>query len=61
LNCTCAPVFDYTGREVARVGLFGHAPDETALMAEGARGARDLARLVSGPARPPADSGAVGM
>jgi hypothetical protein len=47
LNCTCAPVFDYTGREVARVGLFGHAPDETALVADGAKHAWELARLVS--------------
>ena len=28
LICTCAPVRDYTGREVARVGVFAHAADE---------------------------------
>jgi DNA-binding IclR family transcriptional regulator len=47
LNCTCAPVFDYTGREVARVGLFGHAPDEGSLVTDGARNAWELARLIS--------------
>jgi DNA-binding IclR family transcriptional regulator len=47
LNCTCAPVFDYTGREVARVGLFGHAPDEAKLVDVSARGAWELARSIS--------------
>jgi hypothetical protein len=47
LNCTCAPVFDYTGREVARVGLFGHAPDGVAAPRDGARTAWELARLIS--------------
>ncbi len=28
LFCTCAPVHDYTGREVARVGVFGHGADD---------------------------------
>ena len=28
LLCTCAPVHDYTGRQVARVGVFAHASDE---------------------------------
>lgn len=28
LLCTCAPVHDYTGRQVARVGVFAHAADE---------------------------------
>ena len=28
LFCTCAPVYDYSGREVARVGVFGHGPDD---------------------------------
>jgi hypothetical protein len=31
LLCVCAPVHDYTGREVARVGLFEHAADDGAL------------------------------
>jgi hypothetical protein len=47
LNCTCAPVMDYTGREVARVGLFGHGADDRALCAETHRHAWELARLVS--------------
>jgi IclR family acetate operon transcriptional repressor len=47
LNCTCAPVFDYTGREVARVGLFGHGADDRALCADTQRHAWELARLVS--------------
>lgn len=47
LNCTCAPVFDYTGREVARVGLFGHGADDRALCTDTHRHAWELARLVS--------------
>jgi DNA-binding IclR family transcriptional regulator len=47
LNCTCAPVYDYTGREVARVGLFAHASDETVLVERFGRDARELARLIS--------------
>lgn len=47
LNCTCAPVFDYTGREVARVGLFGHGADDRALCTDTQRHAWELARLVS--------------
>jgi len=47
LNCTCAPVFDYSGREVARVGLFGHGQDERGLLAVDNRGAWELSRLVS--------------
>jgi IclR family transcriptional regulator, KDG regulon repressor len=47
MNCTCAPVFDYTGREVARVGLFGHACDEAALLREDQRSGWELARLIS--------------
>ena len=45
--CTCAPVFDYTGREVARVGLFTHAADERTFAGEAPRAAWDLARLIS--------------
>jgi hypothetical protein len=48
LGCTCAPVLDYTGREVARVGVFAHdVPDET-LGRDRRRDAIELARLVSG-------------
>jgi hypothetical protein len=47
LICTCAPVVDYTGREVARVGLFGHGPDEGPIVKEHNRGAWELARLIS--------------
>jgi DNA-binding IclR family transcriptional regulator len=47
LNCTCAPVHDYTGREVARVGLFGHGSDETSLVDRFGRDVRELARLIS--------------
>lgn len=47
LYCACAPVYDYTGREVARVGVFGHGPDDTPLLTASNRGAWDLGRLVS--------------
>ena len=47
LFCTCAPVFDYTGREVARVGVFGHGPDDTPILTEHNREAWDLGRRVS--------------
>lgn len=47
LICTCAPVFDYTGREVARVGVFGHGPDDRPILREHNQGAWELARLVS--------------
>jgi len=46
LNCTCAPILDYTGREVARVGLFGHGTDEARLPQDGLQAA-ELARLIS--------------
>ena len=45
--CTCAPVYDYTGHEVARVGLFGHGPDETPIREEHNAGAWEVARLIS--------------
>lgn len=45
--CTCAPVLDYTGREVARVGIFRHAPDDAPLLREHNREASDLARHIS--------------
>jgi DNA-binding transcriptional ArsR family regulator len=47
LTCTCAPVHDYTGREVARVGLFAHDATESALLTDHHRGAWELARLIS--------------
>jgi hypothetical protein len=47
LTCTCAPVHDYTGREVARVGLFAHDVTEGALLSDYHRGAWELARLIS--------------
>ena len=47
LFCTCAPVYDYTGREVARVGVFGHGPDDSSILTEHNREAWDLGRRVS--------------
>ena len=47
LFCTCAPVYDYTGREVARVGVFGHGPDDIPILTEHNREAWDLGRRVS--------------
>ncbi|HXG89677.1 MAG TPA: helix-turn-helix domain-containing protein [Vicinamibacterales bacterium] len=47
LFCTCAPVRDYTGREVARVGVFGHGRDDRPILTEHHRGAWDLARRIS--------------
>jgi DNA-binding IclR family transcriptional regulator len=47
LLCTCAPVHDYTGRVVARIGVFTHAADERPFTAEQAPAAMDLARAVS--------------
>jgi DNA-binding IclR family transcriptional regulator len=47
LCCTCAPVFDYSGREVARIGVCGHGPDDRAIAGVHTRGAWELARHVS--------------
>jgi hypothetical protein len=47
LGCTCAPVVDYTGREVARLGIFGHSADETPLVTTMNRDGWELARQVS--------------
>ncbi|HSK11258.1 MAG TPA: helix-turn-helix domain-containing protein [Vicinamibacterales bacterium] len=47
LYCTCAPVRDYTGREVARVGVFGHGPDDRPILGVHNRGAWELARHIS--------------
>jgi len=47
LFCVCAPVRDYTGQEVARVGVFGHGVDDRPILHEHHRGAWDLARRIS--------------
>jgi hypothetical protein len=47
LLCTCAPVVDYTGRQVARVGVFAHAMDERPFVDEQPRASLELARLIS--------------
>ena len=47
LLCTCAPIHDYTEREVARVGVFTHAADERPFAADQTAAAIELARLVS--------------
>jgi hypothetical protein len=47
LICTCAPVHDYTGRDVARVGVFVHASSDGAILTEHNHGAWELARLIS--------------
>jgi len=47
LLCTCAPVYDYTGRHVARVGVFTHAADEAPFVNEHPSAAMELARSIS--------------
>lgn len=47
LVCTCAPVYDYTGRHVARIGVFAHAADEAPFVNEHPSAAMELARLIS--------------
>jgi hypothetical protein len=47
LNCACAPVRDYTGQEVARVGVFSHGQAEDDLHTVHVRAAWDLARATS--------------
>jgi hypothetical protein len=47
LLCTCAPVHDYSGRQVARIGVFLHAADERPFASEQTAAATELARLVS--------------
>ena len=47
LLCTCAPVHDYTGREVARVGVFQHAAAERPFASDQPAAAADLARRIS--------------
>ena len=47
LLCTCAPVRDYTGRDVARVGVFVHAASEQPFASDQTAAAVELARLIS--------------
>ena len=47
LLCTCAPVHDYTGRQVARVGVFTHAADEQPFALDQTGASMDLARRIS--------------
>jgi len=47
LCCTCAPVHDYTGREVARVGVFAHQSDDAGLDTDFQQVCRELARQIS--------------
>ena len=48
LLSTSAPVYDYSAREVARVGIFRHhGTHDPALAHEHARSGRELARLIS--------------
>lgn len=47
LLCTCAPVYDYTGRQVARVGLSSHAADDRTFSTEQTAAAMELARRIS--------------
>lgn len=47
LLCTCAPVHDYTGRQVARVGVFQHAAAEHPFVTEQTAAAAELAGLIS--------------
>lgn len=47
LLCTCAPVYDYTGRQVARVGVFTHAAEEQPFAGDQTAAAMDLARRIS--------------
>lgn len=47
LLCTCAPVFDYTGRQVARIGVATHAADEGPFSPDQTAAAMELARRIS--------------
>ena len=47
LICTCAPVHDYTGRDVARVGVFAHSSVDSPILTEHNHGVWELARLMS--------------
>lgn len=47
LLCTCAPVYDYTGRQVARIGVFAHAAGEQPFAQEQTGASMELARRIS--------------
>ena len=47
LLSTGAPVYDYSGREVARVGIFRHPTQNPAVALEHGRSRGELARLIS--------------
>jgi DNA-binding IclR family transcriptional regulator len=47
VRSTSAPVQDYTGREVARVGVFAHKAEDVVLTGEYQRACRELARQIS--------------
>jgi len=47
LVCTCAPVYDYTGRQVARVGLSSHAADDRTFSHDQTGAAMELAHRIS--------------
>jgi hypothetical protein len=47
LLCTCAPVYDYTGRQVARIGVARHASDERPFSREQTGSAMELAHRIS--------------
>ncbi|HEX5475731.1 MAG TPA: helix-turn-helix domain-containing protein [Vicinamibacterales bacterium] len=47
LLCTCAPVYDYSAREVARVGVFAHGTDERPFCGDRVPAGTELARLIS--------------
>lgn len=47
LCCSCAPVRDYSGREIARVGVFAHDADDERLASVHGRDAWELAAQVS--------------
>ncbi len=47
MSCTCAPVQDYTGQEVARVGLFGHGAEDAPILTGCHKDVWDLSRRIS--------------
>jgi hypothetical protein len=61
LACTCAPVVDYAGRDVARVGVFAHDLADDVLARDRGRDARELARLISLRLGATLDQGAEGV
>ena len=61
LSCTCAPIVDYAGRDVARVGVFAHDLAEDAHARDRGRDARELARLISLRLGATVDHGAEGV